>query len=298
MRVNPKVEEITQAILAAFEEGRLPAALAQTFLTFSDSPCSRWSILNRLIVAMRGDGDARGFRQWQSVGRSVRKGEKAFHILGPCMVKAKEADPDRGIEKGDPILVGFTAIPVFGYEQTEGEPLPHEAANRRFLEALPLVEVARRWGLDVTAGQRPGVLGVYVPGRRIELAVSNLSTWAHELVHGADDRLGTLKEGGRIAGEIIAELGGAVLLEVLGHADQSDRGGAFGYIKDQCTQDGRDLLTACLALVERVHACVQLILDEAEEVRQAGAREPLLGGQVAFAPEQAEGHPQQIGLLG
>jgi len=294
MKVHPKVEEVTRSILAAFEEGRLPAALAQTFLNFSDSPCAKWSISNRLIVALNGHYDARGFQQWKGVNRSVRKGEKAFHILGPMMVKAKEANPDRGIKEGDPILVGFKAIPVFGYEQTEGEPLPHESENRQFLEALPLVEVARHWGLDVAAGQYPGTLGYYVPGRKIALAVSNLSTWTHELVHAADDRLGTLDQDDRIASEIVAELGGAVLLEALGRPDQSDRGGAFGYLQDQCAQDGRDLLTACLALVERVHACVQLILDQAAVV---GESEPLLGGEVTFAPEQVEGDPQQIGLF-
>jgi hypothetical protein len=189
MSSQPKVQEVTQQILAAFESGKLPAALAQTFLVFSDSPCARWSITNRMIMAIHGYGDARGFRQWQEVGRSVRKGEHAFYILGPVMVKAKKADPGRGIEVGDMICAGFTGIPVFGYEQTEGEPLPHEHDHRSFIETLPLVEVARAWGLDVGIGSLPGTLGTYLPGQRIDLSVRNLSTWAHELVHHAASRI-------------------------------------------------------------------------------------------------------------
>jgi len=150
--------------------------------------------------------------------------------------------------------------------------------------------VARDWGLDVTAHAQPNVLGSYVPGRRIELGVSNLSTWAHELLHAADDRLGTLDLGKRIDGELVAELGGAVLLEALGLPDDSDRGGAFHYLSDQCAKDGRDLLSACLALVERVHACVQLLLDTAERLT---ASKPS-SAQVTVVPEAMSA---QLGLF-
>jgi antirestriction protein ArdC len=277
MSSQPKVQEVTQRILEAFESGALPAALAQTFLMLPDSPCARWSITNRMIVALRGYGDARGFRQWQAVGRSVRKGERAFYIFGPLMVKAKKADPRRGIEVGDMVCIGFTALPVFGYEQTEGEPLAHEREHRSFIDELPLLSVARSWGLDVGTSARPGTLGTYRPGQRIDLAVHNLSTWAHELVHAADDRLGSLDLGERINGEIVAELGSAVLLECLGRTEESDRGGAYEYLQRQCALDGRDLLSACIALVERVHACVQLLLDTAREVEESVDVEPSEG---------------------
>ena len=59
--------------------------------------------------------------------------------------------------------------------------------------------------------------GRYRYGKGIELCVKNLATWCHELVHATDDRNGSLKEKGQHwRSETVAELGGAVLLEVLG----------------------------------------------------------------------------------
>src|SRR5688572_6647202 len=63
-----------------------------------DAPSRRWSLANRLLMLKAGTFDARGFRQWQHVGRKVRKRERAFHILGPRTVKRAETDPASGEE--------------------------------------------------------------------------------------------------------------------------------------------------------------------------------------------------------
>jgi len=40
--------------------------------------------------------------------------------------------------------------PDFGYDQTEGKPLPPaDPEGASWVEALPLIEVAREWGLSV-----------------------------------------------------------------------------------------------------------------------------------------------------
>jgi len=70
--------------------------------------------------------------------------------------------------------------------------------------------------------ERVGAAGYYRPGQAIALAVENLATWAHELVHAADDRRGELQKGADIDREIVAEFGGAVLLRCLG--DRPPRG--------------------------------------------------------------------------
>lgn len=73
MKVTANAQQVAAEILEAFKSGAVPKALALTFLTrHLDSPCSRWSWRNRLIVALRGHADARGFRQWRQVGRHVR----------------------------------------------------------------------------------------------------------------------------------------------------------------------------------------------------------------------------------
>jgi hypothetical protein len=103
----------------------------------------------------------------------------------------------------------------------------------------------------------------------IGLGVENLSTWAHELVHAADDRLGTLKTSDQPSREIVAELGGAVLLECIGERFASDRGGAYEYLARHCEATGADLLATCTALIDRTCACVALILDTAEQLAAA-----------------------------
>ncbi len=272
MKLTDNAQQVASEILAAFESGAVPKALATTFLARNlQSPCSRWSWRNRLIVGLRGHADARGFRQWQEVGRHIRAGERAMYILGPMLVAGErggEPDLDSGTEEG-PRLIGFRCIPVFGYDQTEGAPLPELAKASAFLETLPLLEVARHWGLLVKAVVPGGRLGYYRQGVEIGLAVENFSTWTHELVHASDDRLGTLTpgRGQKLDNEVVAELGGAVLLECLGYTVESDRGGAYEYVSAYCRQHSRDLLSVCTELLERTCAAVELVLGTAEALR-------------------------------
>ena len=74
--------------------------------------------------------------------------------------------------------------------------------------------------------------GKYIRNEAIALGVKNYSTWAHELIHAADDRLGNLKETGQHwRSETVAELGGAILLEATGHECDSNLGGCFEYVR-------------------------------------------------------------------
>lgn len=143
MKFYGKAEETARKILDLFRAGDVPAALANVFLRFDDkSPCRRWSWSNRLLTALAGYADARGYRQWEEVGRHVRKGEHAFYILSPLQSISEEPD---GTTRAR--LHGFKATPVFGYEQTEGEELPDVKRHAAFLDALPLLSVAQSWGL-------------------------------------------------------------------------------------------------------------------------------------------------------
>jgi hypothetical protein len=162
MQYYGKAEEAANDILVAFQNPNgLPKPLAQIFIRRKDeSPCRSWSWRNQLIVAIHGYAEARGFRQWEQVGRRVKRGERAFRILSP--VTKKKIDAKTGEEKQ--IFVGFKGTPVFGLEQTEGKPLPDEdPAVTEWIASLPLVEVAECWGLSVEAfnGSRCGPLGKF-----------------------------------------------------------------------------------------------------------------------------------------
>ncbi len=89
-----QAESAMQRIVRAFEDTNgLPKPLAQVFIRRKDRPhCRNWSWGNQLLVILNGFTDARGFRQWEQVGRKVKKGEKAFYILGPMMKKVQNEE--------------------------------------------------------------------------------------------------------------------------------------------------------------------------------------------------------------
>lgn len=277
-----RVTAIAHDILAAFESKELPQALAQLFIHRKvEVPSRCWTWTNRLLAIRRGHVYAAGFRQWQALGRQVRQGEHAFRILAPRVVKAREDDEGRGVKEGDPLTLGYIAVPVFGYLQTEGEPLAGVEDAPEFVDRLPLIQVARSWGLSVSLysfEDAPDRLGYFMPGRGIGLGTENLSTWAHELVHAADHRLGN-QVARSLDAEVVAEFGGAILLECVGFTTESDRGGAYGYLRRLCEKEKRSLVGACTELLERTCGCIGLLLDEAEVLaesvlKQEGAPSP------------------------
>jgi hypothetical protein len=270
-------ETTINRIVEAFQAGKIPAALSQVFVHRSDAiPCRAWSIQNRLIVALiGGTSDARGFKQWQEVNRHVKAGAQAFHILAPCLRKLKETKPD-GTDAEQTILYGFRTVPVFALEQTNGEPLPADQESNSFLDTLPLRDVAKTWGISVESYngrdgvplgkyRREGILGT----SSIALGVENLSTWAHELCHASDDKLGSLDKSARPEREVVAELAGCTLLECLGYHTESDAGGAWQYILGWSDGDRNKALRACLKVIERAANVVANILDTAETMRRA-----------------------------
>jgi hypothetical protein len=273
MKFYGKAEEAANDILDAFKNPHsLPKPLATMFIKRKDGVPSRsWSWRNQLIALLRGHSDARGIRQWNEVGRLVKKGESAFYILAP-LTKKQSKDEAKKDEEGRVFVYGFKGVPVFGYGQTEGKPLPvTDSESDAWRQSLPLIGVAESWGIRVEAtnGNAGGPLGSYSrQGEKvIALGVKNLATWTHELVHAADHRNGKLKElGQHWRSETVAELGGAVLLRILGEEHEADLGGCWKYIKSYPEAEGIEAIDACGLVLERVCEAVALILDAAESI--------------------------------
>lgn len=274
MDTKQKVEKVGRQIIEAFKTPEaLPAVLAPMFLKVKGNiPCRSWSWSNQFIAAINGTTDARGFKQWKGVNRKVTKGSKAFYILGPCTKKID--DPETGEPKT--IIYGFKAIPVFRVQDTEGEDL--ETADPEidaWLDSLPLIDVARDWGLDVTvfSGRSGSHLGSYRHGKAITVGVSNLSTWLHELVHAADDRLGTISKrpGQQLDNETVAEFGGAILAELLGFPQDADLGGCYSYLTSYAKAEGKDTVNVCCEFLDRTCKAVSLILETQPEAQEVAA---------------------------
>ncbi len=275
MKWYGKAESVATRIIDQFKSGNIPKALAPIFIRRNDNiPCRAWSWANQLLAALAGHDDARSYLEWQKVGRHVRRGEHGFAILEPCKRKVKDRDADTGEERERMVLCGFRVGIRFGYEQTDGEPVAgRDHAANQFLDALPFVNVATAWGVKVKSynGQDGDALGRYRRGESIAIGVENLATWAHELIHAADDRLGELKEHGQHwRSEIVAELGGAVLLCCTGREHDADLGGCWEYVQRYAKESGRESIDAVMHVLSRTCKAVALILQAADDLTAKG----------------------------
>jgi hypothetical protein len=192
----------------------------------------------------------------------VRRGEKAFYLDKP--------QPEKPTSKWVPLRFGPRGAPVFGFTQTEGEPVPVPVCDLeidRWLQCLPLRIVADLWGISVEAfnGVSAGMRGCYYSSANrsaIALGVRNLFVWAHELVHAADHRNGTMKEAGQHwRDETVATFGGTILLKTLGYDQETNLGWNWRYIRHYVSQEKIEVVKACNLVLERTCEAVKLILD-------------------------------------
>ncbi|MCC6798202.1 MAG: hypothetical protein IT366_24020 [Candidatus Hydrogenedentes bacterium] len=206
----------------------------------------------------------------------MNAGCKALYILAPITIKKRaENDADEAY-----VTIGFKTVPVFRFEDTHGAPLASGSdENKAFVDSLPLLDVARAWGISVDCfnGQHGGALGRFSYGgftgtQSIALGVRNLSTWAHEMIHAADHRLVDLSRQSKLDKEIVAELGGATLLQCLGLDTDADLGGAYEYCKAYADAEKKQLLSVCSGLLDRVCNAVSLILETSEKTHAGAAQ--------------------------
>ena len=257
--MNEKVKTVLESIVQRFERGDIPELIAYSTFPIPNIPAAKWSLLNRILMSLSGTSDARGFKQWKTVDRYVKKGAKAFSILAPRL--AKKETEDEEAEKI--ILVGFLSIPVFRVEDTEGKALDYEELE---LPELPLMDVAREWGISIKA--IPGnyhSFGSYSQSRKeISLATKEESVFFHEISHAAHQRiLGELKNGQDWRQEIVAELSAAVLCQLVGKTSDY-LGNHYQYIERYGKEASLTPWQACIKVMGDVEKVLNLILRREE----------------------------------
>jgi len=237
MKYTEKQIEMLDGLVKKLMEGdNLPGFIEKTLFIKEgivklpmDAPIINWSATNTLITLLSGTNDARGYRQWQRVGRHVKEGCKAIHILAPIIkkVKTKEIDPETGEIQTANLLIGFKSIPVFRYEDTEvvkgfEDPYVQETYEGHEpdldVNSLPLIEVAKDLGIEVVADYtQSGEYGsCTLTADRIRMCTDYPQTFLHELSHAVDIKLGNFKQGGRDLAEIVAELSACFLMYTMG----------------------------------------------------------------------------------
>lgn len=272
--MDKRVESVLDNIVQKISGDTISSFMSKS-LFGADVPMIKWSMLNQLVCFLAGTQDARGYRQWQKVGRYVEKGMKAIWILAPNMGKIKKKRQEEieidglieTVETEEEVqkLFGFKTVPVFRYEDTDGEPLEYEQKIRRIEpEKLPLYDVARDLGLTVQVGLTSiGEYGSFSPGsKEIRLCSDSEQTFLHEISHAVDQHLGNYKD--YESGEIVAELSACFLASLYGL--KADIGDTQEYIKSW--SKGRHVGLVLGNALDRVKAIYQYI-EKWKEIKTA-----------------------------
>ncbi len=183
-RAKAMLGDLRAAVAAVVDSGQLGRWLD----AMASNGLNRWSLNNRMLAVMqlagRGEDLDRlhlmGFRQWERLGRRVRKGAKAVWILAPVTRRVREQD-----DAGDKLRAGC-AHRVQGRAGVQREPDRGGAAAGgavapgprpgRPRDAGGSALAGRRGRLPLRGGRHPrvcarlwgGDLGVHRPGRKAD----------------------------------------------------------------------------------------------------------------------------------
>lgn len=238
-------DTITNQIIAALERGTgdytLPWHRSSAPLTRPINAVTRKAYRGVNVLALWASAEAQDFghglwatyRQWQSLGAQVRKGEKASPIVFYSVLDKADSSEDEAREGAGRIFAQGSH--VFNIAQVEGYALP-EVPEAEALDPVPDVEAfiaATNAAIRVhgdSAHYTPSTDTITMPDRERFFATTTASAeqhWytilLHELVHwtGADYRLA--RTFGKRFGdeayameELVAELGSAFLCGDLG----------------------------------------------------------------------------------
>lgn len=255
-------EVATIELLKMFKDESFPSQVALTILHKSHKiPSDKWSLTNRLIMTFVGKtNDARTYRQWNEVGRYVKKGSKAFKIIAP--VTKKTVDGTTGTEKV--VILGFKAVNVFAVETTDGKPLPE--VNYEPSDPPPFLDVAEKLGIKVYwQPYHASALGYYrLSDKSITLCSHDYVVFFHELAHALHDQIEPIANLPDSKTEVVAELTAAILCEMLGVSGYQTQ--AYSYIKKYTGgMDIKGVLKAVCSVINIVEQIVNKILRTSEK---------------------------------
>ncbi|MEI2358395.1 ArdC-like ssDNA-binding domain-containing protein [Mesobacillus zeae] len=178
-------------------------------------------------------------KRWNELGRMVIKHQKSIRIFKPKFKKVNKEDKENSTTE-EKQLVGYISVPVFAYQQTEGDPLPIDKVDIKLdgdcPEAREIIhfaeKIAETDNCPVTYGDADGANGFYRPATHEIVVSESLSTnhrcktLVHELVHSKVHRYDTSSSTSEK--EVVAEGTAFVVCSFFG-LDTSDY--SFRYVK-------------------------------------------------------------------
>ncbi len=254
--IQTRAETELNKIVELFSSQELPNYCKRVLIDAPEKPSSKWSLGNQLLMLLNGTDDARGFYQWKDTKRYVKKGARAFYILAPNVINAKVQDETTKEEKTVQKLVGFHTVPVFRYEDTDGEPLL--AYTPRTVP--PLLKVAEKWNIKIEYARVGNAYGAFdETNNKIILATEEAQTFFHELGHAAHARIEKTKNGQDPEQEAIAQLTSAILSRIYGYNCDNYTWHYIGAYAGE--KSPKAIGTMCLRVLAKVKQVVNLILE-------------------------------------
>ncbi len=280
-----RVEDLTQKVLDMLVKQDPGEVITKTYFQKfkSDKPLNTWSFGNQMmclaayltehpeesVMEAIEKIDYRGFKQWLTANRCVKKGEHAHAFIFNPLI-AKSTDKKTGEEKK--FLKGFKTTPVFEVSQTDGEDLPTASQDPRIevVRKFNFITVADKLGITVRAGTTSqGEYGYYSSCNRvIQICTPEEMTFYHELSHAVDDHLlkqkggKGLKGGQQVDQEIIAQFCSNVLAYITGKEVHRTTAYTKQYIISYLKSD--NIAMAVLELMSRINNIIDYIVTNSE----------------------------------
>lgn len=275
-----QAQNILDKLISVFESGELVDVIADRATFNADGkyskPSDKWSLSNYILQLIQGTSDARGYKQWLKVKRQVKKGTKAVYILAPLTRKGKKKNKQTEEEEEYRYISGFRYIPVFRYEDTEGQPL---AGTQELIPEVlpPLLGIAEKIGVKVIyksgkEGKQRGALGTFHPiEKEIHLFSSDDRVFFHELAHAAHATFRCLlTETTPDERETVAEIAAAVLSVKYGKKINSGAiSRSWEYIQRNNDGQPEKAMQTITRLLGDIQKVLQILLQEESQVLAA-----------------------------
>lgn len=277
-------QAITDRIIAQLEHGQIPwqkpwiaGNCIGAFNRISKKP---YSMLNQMML--KHDGEYASFKQWESLGGKVKKGEKAEMVVFWKPTEVKETNKSGHVNvKIVPILRYFN---VFHISQVDGvSPLDRE---EKTFSHEPIEEAEQIKGMYATrehirivesdsdrAFYSPSLDFIQIPMKSLYPDVNEFySTLFHEMIHstGHASRLNRFEHDAKAAAfgsaeyskeELVAEIGAAALVNMIGIETANTFKNSAAYIQSWMkvlANDNRFIVSAS----SKAEKAVKFILGE------------------------------------
>lgn len=268
MKTNQIIENAVTQLIDMFRTGKLPEAVAFSVIRRHPNdvvPSDKWSLGNRILQLLQGTTDARGYKQWNQVGRHVKKGAHAIYILAPITQTIIEKDERTGENQCRQILKGYRPISVFRVEDTEGKALFSAQAYSPTTKPT-FFDVAEK--LNIAVHYRPmkaNYLGRYqINTNTIELCSEDAIVYYHELSHAIHETFVDLRVYDKDKSEIVAEFSAMVLANIAGISGYETQG--YAYIENYAAEHKpAGILKEIFSVLNDVEKIVKTVLDVSED---------------------------------